>query len=139
MRDAIATLLSADATLLALLTGGIYGDADEISRQGTPAAFDADGELRPCLLITDSTLTPDASAIPGAARHVLRLFFYQPAGVAVIAAARARVYALLYRQRVTVSALRVIELSPIGDTLGQRDDALNCPLELSRWEAALIR
>lgn len=139
MRGAVATLLSADATLLALLTGGIHGGADEISRQETPTAFDANGELRPCLLIKDSTLTPDASTIPGAARHVLRLFYYQPAGVATIAAARARVYALLHRQRVTVSGVRVIELDHLGDLLGQPDDALGCQVELSRWEAALTR
>lgn len=139
MNEAIASLLAADATLADLLPGGIYGNVTEVSRQTTPGAFDTDGELRPCLLIKGSTLTPDSSRIPTAARWVVRLFFYQLFGTTAIAPARARTFALLNRQAVTVAGMRVIELNHIGDTLGQTDDALASQLELSRYEAALIR
>ena len=50
--------LAADATLAALLPGGVHVAA-EISRTLTPAAFDANKELRACALVKRGGDTPD--------------------------------------------------------------------------------
>ena len=39
--DEIKTALEMDMELMTLLTGGIHIEVEEISRQNTPAAFDA--------------------------------------------------------------------------------------------------
>jgi hypothetical protein len=137
MRDAIFDVLDGDVTLGATLTGGVYTGV-EISRQGTPGAFDANGEIEPCGLLRFSTETPI-----GPHDHSARLFFsvmfYERAGYTSIEAARARVYALLHRQRVTPGSGGCWEIRHSDDVLDVEDEALGCKLAISRFYAVVNR
>ncbi|MEI8166695.1 MAG: hypothetical protein WCG26_09950, partial [Chloroflexales bacterium] len=98
MITAILTLLAADTTLAALLTGGIHDGrvVGEVARDTTPTAFDASGELRPCALVQPGTDVA-AGPLPTSSRFSLSLYLYERAGVASIDPARLRIYALLHR------------------------------------------
>lgn len=56
MKSIIATYLLNDATLAALLTGGLYYDKIEINRQLTPNAFDSNNFVKPCALLKGDDL-----------------------------------------------------------------------------------
>ena len=100
----VRAALAADATLVALLPGGIY-DAGavvggEISRQATPSAFDANSELRPCALINGGGDTPDGpGAIAG--RMLVNVWLYHRTSDATLETAAARVRTLLHKAVLT--------------------------------------
>lgn len=139
MRDGLATLLAADATLAALLPGGVHA-ADEISRELTPTAFEQAGGmptfLRPCGLVKERAAAADASAIPGATRVSVEVYLYGPR--ATIEAARRRVRALLDGQAVPLASGVCLEVAWVNDVRGWRDAVLDCPAELSRFRAATM-
>jgi hypothetical protein len=129
LRSALLDVLEDDATLTATLTGGVYGEA-EISRQGTPGAFDANGEVLPCALLTMEAEDP-AGPFPTSSRAFVTVYFYARAGYSAIDAALARVYALLHRQRVSDEG--VWDIRHAGDVRDQRDPALDCAMSMSRY------
>lgn len=137
MRAAILAKLSGDTALMGTLTGGMH-TATEISRQTTPAAFDASGELCPCGLLRLETSTPF-----GPFEHSQRLYFvvmlYQRSGCDSIEAARSRVYALLHKTCVSPTAGACWEIEHANDVLDVRDEALACSLALSRFVATYRR
>jgi len=137
MRAAVKALLESDSTLMATLTGGLH-TATEISRQGTPEAFDANGEIEPCGLLKFGTVTPY-----GPHDHSARLYFsvmlYQRSGYDNVEAARERIYALLHQQRVTPSIGACWEIAHADDVLDQEDEALGCSLAVSRYVAMVRR
>jgi len=108
----ITATLQADATLSALLPGGIYADRalvdsvgeNGINRRDTPDAFDANGYLRPCARVRGRGQFPypigrpltDPTAQWSAAREMVEVHLYQAYGWDAITAARERVYALLH-------------------------------------------
>lgn len=129
LRETIETLLTSDAALMGLLSGGVY-TATEISRQTTPEAFDVNGEVRPCALVrvgADVAL----GEINGASRVTIEIYFYQRATYEVIDAASERVYALLDRTKVT-GVWQIRHTDSVGD---QFDQALRCSLAMSRYAA----
>lgn len=87
--------LAADATLMALLPGGLHVKA-EISRQLTPEAFDADSELLACGLVKRGGDAPDG---PGgvAGRMMINVWLYHPTSDAANDSAVARIKTLLHR------------------------------------------
>lgn len=99
------TILEADATLLALATGGIY-DMDETGRMGisrsnsaTTAAFTS-GIIKPCLLLRLSASAPfgeiaDDTTPSTGARDVIQVWAYQDSGYATITSMLDRVFVLL--------------------------------------------
>lgn len=102
----VADLLEADATLDALLTGGVYESATVgplgISRESTPAAFDADGYLKPTALVRQRNIVPtgdvlDFDAKLESARQVVEVWLYadQSGGYATLDTAAARVRQVL--------------------------------------------
>lgn len=138
MIDAITSLLQGDATVTAALTGGVHR-ANEISRQGTPTAYDANGELLPCALVRQESGTPW-----GPHEHSGRLYvvvvIYQRSGLATIETARKRVYALLHRQKLTpVDGSGCYEVRWSNDVLDQEDPALGVSMALSRYVATVQR
>lgn len=130
----IKAVLELDATLLASLTGGVHAQV-EITRQGTPAAFDANNEIKPCALVKGEIETPWGPH-EHSARAFLRIFFYQRSGYADIDSARERVYTLLHRQKALSGKW---ELLHVDDITGQEDQTLNCSLELSRYQVLRSR
>lgn len=112
----VATILKADATLMAILTGGVYTD-EEVDVEGirrgedfvTDAAFDADGFLLPCALVRQRGLVPVGDMVRSqkegdeitATRQVIEIYYYQHRGHAMIDLAKERAYQLLEGRRLT--------------------------------------
>ncbi len=135
LRSALLTVLTSDATLTATLTGGVYGEP-EISRQATPAAFDTNGEVEPCALLTIEAEDP-AGPFETSSRAFVAVYFYARSGYSAIDTALARVYALLHRTR--VSGEGVWEIRHAGDVRDQSDPALGCAMSMSRYQVTWRR
>ncbi len=99
----IATLLSADATLDAILLGGVYASGTVgplgITRETTPGAFSG-GWLLPAALVRQRGRVPDGAVRDGLAQdvstaQVVEIYLYEDSGYSSIDAAAARIYALL--------------------------------------------
>jgi hypothetical protein len=140
MRQAILNRLKADYDFTAALPGGLYGDVSEISRQGTPAAFNSNNELLPCALLKISGNAPVSPYTYGA-RVSFELYFYQRDGYDDIETARERAFTLLHYQKLTPvgSTAGCWEIHHTGDVAQQEDEALRCCLEVSRFEAIVRR
>jgi hypothetical protein len=135
MIQAIVQLLQSDSQLTAILPGGVHR-AKEISRQETPAAYDANRELQPCALVRQETETP-WGPYEHSARLYVTVWFYQRSGYDAIDAARKRVYALLHRQRITAEGSWGVEHA--NDLLDQEDPGLGVPMAMSRYVATILR
>lgn len=135
MITAIYNLLVADATLASLLTGGVHNGltVHEISRQNTPAAFDANKELKPCVLVKPETQTPWGPN-RDSARLYVQLFFYQRFGYGSIEEAANRAYQLLHRARLTpAGGDGMAEILHADDLRGMEDQALGAAMITSRY------
>lgn len=96
--------LIGDATLLASLIGGIYRRSatgrEGISRETTPATFDAGGYLKPCALIGQRNIVPtydvaDEMVPYRSVSQVVEIFLYEDTGYSALDAAFERIYTLL--------------------------------------------
>lgn len=97
--DDFATRMTGDATLMAILTGGVFksgtvGD-DGITRAVASSAFDSDGYLKPCCLVKQRGNVPDGQvedeiAQIDSAIQIVELWFYQDSGYTAIDLAMAR-------------------------------------------------
>lgn len=138
MIDAILAALQADSTLTTTLTGGLYR-AKEISRQETPNAYDANGELLPCALVKQETATP-WGPIYDSGRIYATVWFYDRDGYTAIEAARKRVYTLLHRAKLTpVDGSGNYDIRHSGDVLDQEDPVLSVPMAMSRYVCTVQR
>jgi hypothetical protein len=132
LSDDIKAALVADGTLNTLLTGGIFNDVEEISRQNTASAFDATTkEIKPCALIKHSTEVPTGPYLTSA-RTTFVIYFYQRAGYDVIELAMGYAYADLNEKRI---GTRVWNIEYVGAVYQQRDLGLDCPLGSLRFMA----
>ena len=134
LRDDLLASLTGDATLIASLTGGVH-TGTTIDRQNTPAAFDANKEIRPCALLR---MPADAPFGPRdlAGRQIAELYFYQRFGYTTIDVARARVFALWQNKRLAAGMWEILWTDDVPD---QWDDALNCALAVSRYAVVRVR
>ncbi len=130
---AIQSLLLADSTLMAVLTGGVY-DTGEITRQLAPGAFDANGEIKPCVLIKSGNEISLESKIQ-AVQTPLMLYLYQRSGYTAIDAALARIYSLLNQRHIGASGVWEVQFNTENTRLS--DEGLKCSLAMQRWN--LIR
>jgi hypothetical protein len=135
IRSAIYEVLDDDATLGALLTGGVY-DAGELTRQDTPSAFDSNKEILPCALMQVESEVP-FGPFDTSSREFVVIRFYQRRGYATIDAALARVFDLLNRQRVEDEG--VWEIRHVDDVRDTWDQALDCAMSLSRYQVVWER
>lgn len=136
LSEEIKTALEADLALMALLTGGIHIAVEEISRQNTPTAFSANGEIKPCMLIKEGTGTRLRSGLSNSVNSPLTLYFYQRQGYNVIGPAMGLVFADLSEQKIGTNVWNIefdIEVSQ------QRDTALDCALGSLRFIAKRLR
>ena len=131
LSDSIKTALEDDDSLMTLLTGGIFNEVEEISKQNTAAAFDANGEIKPCALIklgVETKAGPHARSV----RTPFRIYFYQRQGYDVIDPAMEIVFGLLNDQQIGERVWNIEYGSEINQ---QRDQALDCALESQVWNA----
>ena len=132
MRDAIVALIEADGTLAGLLTGGIH--TGEISRQGTPEAFDGNGEVLPCALVKVEAETPTGPYRTSARQFVL-VYLFQQHETEAIDAALDRIFLLLHALKLQGSW----ECRWVGDVQDVEDAALRCSMALSRYQITRLR
>ena len=138
LRAALKTLLEADATLVATMTGGLH-DSTEISRSGTPSAYDDRGDLKPCGVLRVGTMTP-MDPFDTAERQFFSLYWYQkPGDYTSIDAMRCRAKTLLHTKRVTISPGFVYEIRHADDFGDSWDDVLGCPMSYSRYSVIQLR
>jgi len=133
--------LRGNIALMALLTGGVHNGVvvQEISRQNTPTAFDANRELLPCTLVQYENTTPFGPLRTSEVRYIT-IYFYQRFGHETIQAAELMVRGLLDRQVVQpVGPGRTFEIRHNNTLLGLTDQALDCALTLSRYSCYMVR
>ena len=141
MLTALYNVLIADSTLTGHLTGGLYmaQTVDSISRQNTPNAFDANGEILPCALLKSESATPWGPHYDSAREYVL-IYFYQRFGYASIRPARQRVYELTHRTQITpVGTDKLWRIDWANDILDSGDQALGAAMIMSRYVATIER
>jgi len=139
--SAAKALLEADATLLATATGGMW-DFDETGRLGinrttTPAAFDANEILKPCVLLKlrssePNPLLQDEGARYSGVREMLEVWFYEDDGYSNIETIRDRVFSLLHAVQLSGTFMCLWA----GDVRGPRDSDLNASVERSTYQVA---
>ncbi len=129
MKATVKAYLEADATLMATLTGGVHTSV-EINRQEAPSAFDANGELLPCVLVRIENET-STGPYTDSSRQYLVLYFYQRRGYDAVDSALARAYVLLNRHK--FSAQSVWEVRHADDLRDARDEALDADMAYSRY------
>lgn len=130
LADDIQAILELDIPLMMILTGGAY-TGREITRQDMPDAFDANGEILPCVLVKTEVELP-WGPFHGSSRAYVRVFLYQRSGYTAIDAALNRIYALLHRQKLNTE-YNTWEAMHADDVSGQEDPALSCSLAVSRY------
>lgn len=133
----ILNYLKADARITGLLPGGMYraaGGIQEISRQATPAAFDENGEVQPCLLIRALPEPTDGPKGIGG-RRMVEMYIYHPHDSDEIDAVADLIY--LHLQRRPLPGM--YEVRYVSDVPGQRDMALDCPMTVLRYEYVRYR
>jgi hypothetical protein len=142
MRAATFNQLSNDAEFMSYLPGGFYDVAEvgEIGRQTTPGAFDEKKELKPCGLLRVRGASPLPPYRHGA-RQDIEIYFYQRHGYANIEAARERAYTLLHDKRLTPEGETrgCWQIYHADDVTGADDNALDASMEMSRFEAIILR
>jgi hypothetical protein len=136
LSDDIKTALANNGSLAALLTGGIFNDVEEINRQDTPGAFDANGEIKPCALIKYNTEIPLRSGYLSAVNDPITIYFYQRQGYSVIEPAMDLAYTILNETQI---GTRVWNIEFDIAIKQQRDTALDCALGSLRFVAKRLR
>lgn len=136
LSDDVKSALEANAPLMAVLTGGIHNDVEEISRQNTPTAFDENLELEPCALIKYGTEIPLTSGMKNSVQTPLTIYFYERSGYANIESAMGMAFDLLNGNKIGTSVWR-IEFDVA--VYQQRDTALDCALGSLRFVAKRLR
>ena len=132
---AIHAILTADATLGALLPGGIYKGLPEITRQTAPGAFDASSELRPCALVKAEGERDDGPRrIAGS--QLVGVWVYHRTDDEAVEAALERIHALLHRRSLGVG---MWEAARASATWGWRDVALAARGGVARYAVAVYR
>lgn len=144
LHQAIYTLLHDDSTLGSLATGGVH-DAESVGRRGlTRAALAGSNSvpIQPALYLHWPNAVPFGGGEVGvqAERVYLEVYAYQDTGYAATQAMRARVMALLHRQRVTLEEGWCFIILWRGDVTQQRDEGLGgVSMERSRYEMQVGR
>lgn len=135
LSDDIKSALETDTPLMTLLTGGIFNDVEEISRQNTPGAFDSNRELKPCALIKIGTETK-RGPYPRSVQTPVTIYFYQRSGYGVIEQAMEKAYDDLNDERIGTGVWQLIYDLSVNQ---QRDIPLDCPLGSHRFVAVRHR
>jgi hypothetical protein len=106
----VAALLEADATLMAILTGGVY-TVSELGREGitqdsAPGSFDSDGYLKPTAIVKQRGIVPAGSINDlrekiKSASQVVEIWLYQDTNFDAIDSAQDRIYTVLQGEPLT--------------------------------------
>lgn len=136
LSDDIKDALEDSVPLMALLTGGVFNDVEEISRQNTPAAFDANNELKPCALIKYNTEIPLYSGYRRAVNDPFTIYFYQRQGYDAIEPAMDLAFDIVNETQIGTNVWNIEFDIAVKQ---QRDTALDCALGTLRFVAKRLR
>jgi len=136
LSDEIKTALEDDNSLMTLLTGGIFNEVEEISKQNTAAAFDANGEIQPCALIKLGVESRLRSGYVTSVNTPLVIYFYQRQGYDVIEPAMSLVFVDLSEMKIGTNVWNIEFDIAVNQ---QRDTALDCALGSLRFVAKRLR
>jgi hypothetical protein len=138
------TILEGDSTLLSTATGGVW-DWDELGRLGlnrtnTPAAFDSNEIIKPCVVLKWRSSTPDYELVDDANQFVslvdmLEAWAYEDDGYSNIRTMLERVYVLLHAQVLGDDA----QVKWAGDSPQLRDDDLDACVQRSDYQVYTSR
>lgn len=142
VRSGVRAYLAADSAYMALLPGGLYpdpaltpSDQAELTRDGTPAAFDSFGDLKAAGLVVSDGAVAFPGLVPHAAQDFIRIMHWQRAGRDAIEAANQRAYTLLDNARLSIDGhycrFRWAAFAQSSLTDPSLRDA---PLSWSRWQ-----
>lgn len=139
--DDFATRMLADATLVAILTGGIYKSGtvglEGITRDTTPLAF-SNGYLLPSALVKQRGNVADNQVRDGIAQHtstiqVVEIYLYQDTGYTSIDSAKARLYVLFEGHQFNDS----LPVESVNELDRERDDGALAGASLERIDFAV--
>lgn len=136
LQSDIQTALESDSALMAILTGGIHIDVEEISRQNTPGAFDANGEVKPSALIKLGVESRLRSGYVTSVNTPFTIYFYQRQGYGAIGPAMDLAFADLSEQKIGGNVWNIEFDIAVNQ---QRDTALDCALSSLRFVAKRLR
>lgn len=142
--SAAKSVLEADSTLLATATGGVWS-WDETGRTGinrtsTPAAFDSDGIIKPCVLLKLRSSIPDGAVVDEATQltsyqQMIECWLYADVDFTAIETMSSRIYALLHCKRLSGPFF----FRWAGDIQGPRDMTLDAWVQRSDYMVNAIR
>jgi hypothetical protein len=135
LSDDVKAALVANGSLMTLLTGGVWNDVEEISRQNTPGAFNAEKEIRPCALIKLNTEIP-LRGYPNSVQTPFTIYFYQRRGYDVIEVAQAYAFSELNGAKVGDNVWAIEFDNAVYQV---RDTTLDCALCSLRFVAKRLR
>ena len=140
LRDDIKAVLDADEDLMEMITGGVYINISELSRQSAPGAFDGNSEVKPAILIKEGNEIP-SGPYSRSVQTPLVFYFYQRAGNDVIDAAINIVFNLLHEERIGNNTWQILyDGSMVDNRSGDvRDDALDCSMGIERFRAMRMK
>ena len=132
LADDIKTVLNADASLLAILTGGVHVGIMEINRQDASGAFDATTkEIKPCALIklgVENKLSDTRRGV----QTPITIYLYERNGYSSINAAMVKIFNHLNEEKIGTNTWNIRHSNTVYD---QRDIALDCSLATLRFVA----
>ena len=131
----VAQAMQADAALMALLSGGVYSNAQIVPGMEAPHPFDEFGRVRPSALVRNETNATDGpQGIYD--RAFVVVFFYDHAGYATIDQATDRAREVLHRRYIGDGSYEVRHVDDVSD---QYDDAILAYMHRSRYQVARYR
>jgi len=129
----VKTALETNAPLMAILTGGIHINVEEISLVNTPSAFDSTTkELKPCALIKEGVESKLTSGLANSVNSPLVIYFYERQGYTNIAAAMSLVFTQMSDAKIGTNVWQIHFDIAVNQ---QRDTALDCALGSLRFVA----
>lgn len=145
LRDTIRLALEGDATLTAILTGGVY-DASELDREGlslSDVSKQADGvRIKPTAVLRwrGSNPTDQSDFIPGVESRFMEVWVYADQGYATIDSAIRRIKTLLDLHYFTSDNEGLTYLRWAGD-IGEIEapELGNATADRSRYQIILVR
>ena len=145
----VAEILRADATMMAILLGGVYTE-EEIGVEGirrgedspTALAFDDRGVLLPCAVVRHHSPFPVDGVVDEAegimsVRQITSIFYYQFRGHAIVDSAKDRGYSILQGTKLenTNKLVFLFETDAIPDM----GPVANSTVLRQDWDAVYVR
>jgi len=134
MRAAVKGAIEDDVTLASLLSGGVY-DRRGISRTLTPAAFDANGSILPCAVVTVEAFTSQGHRENDFERAFVLVWLYEQngSGYASIDQARLRVREVLNNASLQADDGAIHTVTYVGGIGDSYDDVLDAEMTHLRF------